>query len=137
MIKLKFRAWNKEWGKMIYSSNNELCEKREWYPFCFEIGFSHYPHNLENTIIMQYTGLHDKNGKEIYEGDIIKDLEWDNGNYLIGVVKWDDDRYVVCGRGIKQTSDHIRESYNFCFSEKHFSVIGNIHENPELLEKKQ
>lgn len=64
---------------------------------------------------MQYTRLKDKNGKEIYEEDIVKDL---NGNIL--EVKWVQKSYYV---GFLGALDH-REN---------LEVIGNIYENPELL----
>lgn len=73
--------------------------------------------------LMQSTGLKDKNGTEIYEGDIVKNI-YDE----IYVVKWFDAGF------------HLEEKYNggFDYFELHFGdnkeVIGNIYENPELLE---
>jgi uncharacterized phage protein (TIGR01671 family) len=75
---------------------------------------------LENNVLMQCTGLKDKNGKLIYEGDVVKETLTDFINKeIITVVKW----------------DKLNASYNFenlqnCERE----VIGNIYENPELLE---
>jgi len=75
-------------------------------------------------ILMQYTGLKDKKGKEIYEGDIVKGkfmykVEW----YHLG--RW----YVIplSNRGFCHTPDIWNE----------YEVIGNIYENPELLEKNE
>lgn len=90
---------------------------------------------------MQFTGLKDKNGKEIFEGDIIRwvifDDGWDgerfnlNKNRImkegIGKVYWALDHYKI--RGCKKTISSL-----VCFGSK--EVIGNIYENPELLEAK-
>ena len=75
----------------------------------------------ENVVIMQYTGLKDKNCVEIYEGDIVK------GNYLrgIGVVEWN--KYFC--------KFDISHRMNISLSDE-FEVIGNIYENTELLESK-
>ena len=70
--------------------------------------------------IMQYTGLTDKNGKETYEGDIL--IEQEGDPYVVTYGNWDSDVESVYG-------------YRFAwFSEPDTrEVIGNIHENPELL----
>jgi hypothetical protein len=76
---------------------------------------------LERFVVMQYTGLRDKNHKEIYEGDIIKS-KLDN----IGKVIWKDSMaafYII----FKQGND-LLEGWN-----RDGEVIGNIYENPELL----
>jgi uncharacterized phage protein (TIGR01671 family) len=86
---------------------------------------------------MQYTGLKDKNGKEIYEGDIV---EWKMGDWrdAIGVTVKDED--LVCR--VEWKDDHTGfypfvedEGYDgvIMFSVDKCEVIGNIHENPELL----
>jgi hypothetical protein len=65
---------------------------------------------------MQFTGLHDKNGKEIYEGDIVK-----SGNFTDSVIYW------RCGFGTGEGQDFTPLDQNV------IEVIGNIYENPELL----
>ena len=77
---------------------------------------------------MQFTSLYDKNGKEIYEGDICQDEEG------FGVIYWDKDcwRYgfVLFDSSYSSDGEMLREMTNWC------EVIGNIYENPELLEAK-
>ena len=117
---IKFRAWNNLYGEMVYSSGAALYDKREFYPFCFEVGFSSYPES--DWQIMQYTGLKDKNGKEIYEGDIGR---WPSGNNSI--IEWDSDRGCF-------TANHTDgRGGRFGIVTSYVEIIGNIFENPELL----
>lgn len=87
--------------------------------------------------LMQYTGLKDKNGKEIYEGDILVtenfDPEFDKWNERengFTVVEWSEERDGWTGSNWSWDKDIKRESiYDISFCK----VIGNIWENPELL----
>lgn len=79
----------------------------------------------------QYTGLKDKNGKEIYEGDVLKIFYYGKSK-VFGVVK-----YVDCRFYIDDDCDNFRiepkAPMSEMFEKYEFEVIGNIHDNPELL----
>ena len=107
---IKFRAWDKEKNEITTT----IC-----------IGGLHIPYNSNpnNYILMQYTGLKDKNGKEIYEGDIVRNTA-DKYHYEI---KWDN---FESAWSLGENGSPIRR---YLLSE-YWEVIGNIYENPELLQ---
>lgn len=79
--------------------------------------------NGENYCVMQYTGLKDKNGKEIYEGDYINIFFEDGRNYGKGPITFVRGGFQCCDMVLQ---DIYSENLNT-------EVIGNVHENPELL----
>jgi uncharacterized phage protein (TIGR01671 family) len=111
---IKFRAWESVVEKMTE-------------PFSLTELASEMPRNMENYILMQFTGLLDKNGKEIYEGDVIKHSGYYSGdnkhNEGLFVVEW-----VLNG-----FNDDLLAGYADC--PEWIEVVGNIYENPELLSK--
>lgn len=115
MRELKFRAWSEETKSFEYF---DLYEGTE-------CGLTNLQIWARNTQIEQYTGLEDKNGKEIYEGDI---------------VQWRYDRIPnkrVVEYSVGQEAYYpYNTTMGFCFpeSEDGYEVIGNMHDNPELLE---
>lgn len=125
---IKFRFWNTELKMMFCKKNNEL------YGY-LKGNFPGDREEFEKLIFMQFTGLLDKNGKEIYEGDILKRFTEVNESFGFDLVKvqWNNDRcYWELERGNNQASywGHISGSHA---REGRYEVIGNIYENPELI----
>ena len=125
-MKPKFRVWTEE-GKVMYY---------DVYPFkddtlllsYDEIAFDEVP--ASDFILMQSTGLKDKNGKEIYEGDVV--VAMSQGVKAIGKVKRRIDGYWLMYPAWQHGELwHIVE--NVDTGETGVEVIGNIYENPELL----
>ena len=87
----------------------------------------------ERFALMQYTGIKDKNGKEIYEGDIIKyKFLYDRRLNHISPVKFLE---TEASFGIKDIYGNEIPLYRIT-ANNYFEVVGNIYENPELLEEK-
>lgn len=122
---IKFRAWHKNLKKMFKIGQITL-EKGIWN---FEpndrdfIGMS-IPYQ-PSFVLMQYTGLNDKNGKEIYEGDIVGD------NKIKWIVKWNKNRM---GFSLYPTKEQLYDEMPINIENKlGFKILGNIYDNPELL----
>ena len=124
----KFRAWLKKEQKM----DNEI-DHISWLEdelYCIGDGIT-YMVLAEDLVLMQSTGLKDKNGKEIFEGDILA-VEADDG-VIILKVSWDDEHALFVIK-TKKFNEETALAELVDDNSYPFEVIGNIYENPELLE---
>ncbi|EAD5543117.1 hypothetical protein AK00_05240 [Listeria monocytogenes] len=87
-------------------------------------------YNFDDVLLMQYTGLKDKNGKKIFEGDIVINSKGQIG-YIAFLVQ--EAGFVVVLKNSDYRLGH--RNTNECYERAtHHKIIGNIHENPELME---
>ena len=128
MREIKFKIYDKELKESHIEELQDLCEDDYWYDGETNMWSVLYDsHNeQERFVALQYTGLKDKNGTEIYEGDILQIL---GGCYEQGFYEWDE---KVC------IKDYMFDSYNLMMTinqigNESVEVIGNIYDNPELI----
>lgn len=144
--RFRFRAWDKKTKKMRDVNNIAFHNKRS----AFDYDDSNLPkvvnlwgydiindkdmilhREIEDVILMQCTGLEDKNGKLIYEGDIVKETLYRAGTIC-------DETYLA----VVHDSCIFRFEPDMVFTDLYYhhhkvEVIGNIYENPELLNKEE
>lgn len=135
MRDIKFRGKRIKDKKWIYGSLAKDNPQDAYYIIDIDEGVGRDV--LENTI-GQYTGLHDKNGKEIYEGDIVLYEDWEmtyegggNDSFINkGIIEYVEDNccFNVTERQTIELPDVLYKN------NETLEVIGNIYENPELLE---
>lgn len=130
---IKFRAWDKVNQKMIYiSHNNERTEFDEGNIRTLTANeFFDLTKPVTEKVIMQFTGLRDKNGKDIYEGDI---LRRSIGYYVVMFGEVEEDKSVPGNFefiGFYVIRREVHGLAGFYFDE----LVGNIYENPELIEE--
>ena len=132
---IKFRAWLKEEEKMVNVETIDFSEKSIQYLEKNEIIDAYLLRTtfLEDIDLMQYTGINDKNGVEIYEGDILKyKFLYDRRFKHVSLVKFME---IEASFGIKDIYGNEIPLYRIT-ANNYFEVIGNIYENKNLLEKK-
>lgn len=133
---IKFRAWDRRRKKMIFGPTDENVNSA-WVFTMAEVGGVYD----DVLVLMQSTGLLDKNKKEIYEGDIVRyAFDWDYADkeYVIREFK----KSKKAGNYIGQVEWEGEEFAHFVINPKRMNlsttsylveVIGNLYENPELI----
>ena len=136
MREIIFRGQTRRLGEKVWMNGEKVLSNWAYGGICqgkgdFSIIYGGLDVERENPIekfvvytdtVGQYTGLTDKNGKKIFEGDICKHRSSFSGEYIISVVTYTDGQFLAMAD----------ENSGFNLSNK-LEIIGNIHDNPELL----
>lgn len=132
----RYRVWHHELGRLMsvkcmFFQDSEI-EEFELNDALMNDYITAYP---DEIVLMQPTGLKDKNGKEIFEGDV---LEIEDEGEVLGNAKltWDNEQAVFMIEAI--SVDDIAPFHEIISDETYsYRVVGNVYENPELLEDKE
>ncbi len=129
MCEILFRGKRSDNGKWVYGDlyHRKICGAIS--PTIHTMDYT--GGNVIPTTVGQYTGLTDKNGTKIFEGDILKVFYYGKSK-IFGVVKFGETRFFIddnfMGGDIKS-----KAPMSDMFSKYDFEVVGNIHDNPELI----
>lgn len=151
MREIKFRAWDNKAKKWLlgyehsnlggFSMFGEMMLFNEWSSVVNRFILQQTDRKPEDLILMQFTGLYDKNGKEIYEGDILKYTAHNGYGLFPGrlTVRWIAESGCF---GYSHSDQSFRHNYISPFTEhdelqydvlNYCEIIGNIYETPDLI----
>ena len=133
MRTIKFRAWDKRLKAMIKVTHDYQLHVRDiyWEIIDLKIGckvLDNWRDNENGNVLMQYTGIKDKNGKEIYEGDVVRFKYWDND------IPQDATNWGVVAYRNEMACFYLTQ--NVCImlaKQREMEIIGNIYEHSHLL----
>ena len=127
MKDIKFRAWDSLANKMYNWSELLNQNLKNIFTIPEQCGYS----------LMQYTGLKAKNGIEIYEGDILLSPEWFGTLKCVCIYQQENTVNPIQGFGLYSYDSYFKKYNTLVESDEwdEFEVIGNIYDNPELLEE--
>ena len=141
MKEIKFKIYDKELKEYHIEELQDLSEDDYWYGGDIEVWSVLYDcnHEQERFVALQYTGLKDKNEKEIYEGDILLAPAWFGELKCICIYQQENIVSSIQGFGLYSYDSYFNNYRTLVESDEwdEFEIIGNIYENPELLEDKE
>ena len=129
MRTIKFRGKDVKTGEWVYGDLHTLCDKPHihteptTYPFAGRRSF------IDPDTIGQFTGLQDRNGRDIFEGDIVRSAIYTEFVYE---VVYNDERFASFG--LRRKQDAFMHYFGEAIEAEECEVIGNVYDNPELLE---
>lgn len=129
----KFRGKRKDNGNWVYGYYiGKTSEDTKLFDYAIMSINNHCEYEVDSETVGEYTGRPDKNGKDAYEHDIVKG-KWPYSS--IGIITWNKDR---CGFYIQPIDGLQKAAYDkgYKLNGTKFEIIGNLHDNPELLEAK-
>ncbi|MEN0946747.1 YopX family protein [Listeria monocytogenes] len=123
MRDIEFRGQNinGHWAHGNLAIIKEKLDRAEIGAYISNSAGAPFAYQIRPETIGQYTGLKDKNGKKIFEGDV----GWDEHNECYGVVKFEEGKFLYVWENIAEDLQEVADGIEIC---------GNIHENPDLLE---
>lgn len=129
----RFRAWDKEFKEMVQV--DALVFDEQLIKATYKNG-NVVKEDLKNYVLMQSTGMLDKNGKEIFEGDIVKVTNLSNCSWL-EVVSFNNNKAMFVSKEVKREVEETPLCDLFNTDIFEVEIIGNTWEHPELAEVKQ